>query len=121
MDQIIIHNLQVYGYHGCAPEERTLGQPFEVDLRLNADLKKAGQTDALTATIDYSKICLAVSQFAQSQRYYLLEALAENICKLLFDSFPLIEAIVIEIRKPKAPIPAHFNSIGIVLSRKRHD
>ena len=52
-DRIIVEGMQFYGYHGSSPEERSLGQPFQVDLEAELDLLDAG-SEALR--------CLAVLQ-----------------------------------------------------------
>ena len=56
MDTITIKGMHFYGYHGCLPEEQRTGQPFHVDVVLHADLSKAGASDELNDTIDYSKV-----------------------------------------------------------------
>ena len=48
MDKIVLTGLHFYGYHGCLPEEKRHGQPFHIDLVLETDLERAGQTDDLT-------------------------------------------------------------------------
>ena len=56
MDKIVLTGLHFYGYHGCLPEEKRHGQPFHIDLVLETDLERAGQTDDLTQTVDYSAV-----------------------------------------------------------------
>ena len=53
-DIISLVGITLYGYHGARPEERTLGQRFVVDVDLEADLRNAGATDDLDATVSYS-------------------------------------------------------------------
>lgn len=120
MDQIVIRNLRVYGYHGYTPEEKALGQIFEIDLHLTLDLQPAGKSDSIDSTVDYSKVCSMVKQFVEDHVYHLLEALAENICKLIFEAFSLVHEVSIHIRKPQAPINACFDFVGVVLYRKRY-
>ena len=37
-DRIILEGMQLYGYHGANPEEKSLGQPYTVDLAVELDL-----------------------------------------------------------------------------------
>ena len=56
MDKIELAGLEYFGYHGCLPEERQQGQKFFVDVKLYLDLKKAGNSDNLTATVNYAEV-----------------------------------------------------------------
>ena len=47
MDKIKLTGLNFYGYHGCLPEERQMGQEFSVDVAMYLDLHEAGLTDKL--------------------------------------------------------------------------
>ncbi|MBQ5420329.1 MAG: dihydroneopterin aldolase, partial [Selenomonas sp.] len=47
MDKIKLTGLNFYGYHGCLPEERQMGQEFGVDVSMYLDLQEAGETDKL--------------------------------------------------------------------------
>lgn len=40
MDKIMIRGLRVFAYHGVNPEEKEKGQPFELDITLEADLRR---------------------------------------------------------------------------------
>ena len=44
-DRIILQGMQFYGYHGANPEERALGQSYEVDLWVELDLSVPGASD----------------------------------------------------------------------------
>src|SRR5262249_57186124 len=76
MGTIVIAGLRELGVHGVLPEEQTRPQPFEVDVELHVDLEKAGESDALDDTVDYSAVAEAVSRVVASERYQLLERLA---------------------------------------------
>ncbi|MBQ5859916.1 MAG: dihydroneopterin aldolase, partial [Selenomonadales bacterium] len=56
MDKILLRNLMFYGYHGVYEAERELGQKFYLDIELAADLEKAGYSDDLMDTIDYTAV-----------------------------------------------------------------
>ena len=48
--------MQFYGFHGVNPEERTLGQPYVVDLEVELDLGPAGRSDNLADTVSYTQL-----------------------------------------------------------------
>ncbi len=51
-DRIIMEGMQLYGVHGANPEERALGQPYIVDLSVDLDLRKPGESDLLEDTVN---------------------------------------------------------------------
>ena len=53
MDKIRIKNLELFAKHGVFPEENALGQKFLVSADLYTDIRPAGLTDDLNASIDY--------------------------------------------------------------------
>lgn len=119
MDAIFLKKLSFYGYHGVLPEETRLGQRFIVSLQLEMDLQAAAQSDDLTRTVNYADVADQVGKIVAGPPFQLLEALALNICGKLWESFPAITAITIEIEKPSPPIIHPLDSVGIRLHRQR--
>ncbi len=120
-DRIILSDLAFYGYHGVMLEENKLGQRFRIDLECGLDLKRAGETDIVEATVSYAEIYSLVKEATEDTRYKLIEALAQHIVDRLFEAFAPFEWIRIRIRKPEAPIPAVSGEFAIELFRKRGD
>src|SRR5258708_36459060 len=82
MGQIMIAGLRELGVHGVLPEEQSRPQPFEVDVELEVDLTRAGESDALDDTVDYAAVSEAVSRVVRSERHQLLERLATRIAEV---------------------------------------
>ncbi|MBZ4683738.1 MAG: 7,8-dihydroneopterin aldolase/epimerase/oxygenase [Fusobacteriaceae bacterium] len=120
MDKISIKNIIVYGYHGAIKEENILGQKFIIDIDIYTTLKKAGEEDTLEDTIHYGYVYNDIVEIATKNNYKLIEALGENICKNLFKKYNM-EKIIIEIKKPNAPIPGIFDYVSITLEREKKD
>ncbi len=55
-DRIELRGLRALGTHGVLPEEQERPQPFEVDLDLEVDLRRAGRSDDLADTVDYGAV-----------------------------------------------------------------
>ena len=53
-DRIILEGMHFYGYHGGNLEERSLGQPFLVDVEAELDLAVAARSDSLEDTVSYT-------------------------------------------------------------------
>lgn len=118
-DRIILSDLAFYGYHGVMLEENKLGQRFRIDLECGLDLRRAGETDLVEATVSYADIYALVKAATEDTRYKLIEALAQHIVDRLFTAFSPFEWIRIRIRKPEAPIPAVAGEFAIELFRTR--
>ena len=103
MDRILLQGMQFYSYHGGSREERTLGQPFQVDLEVEKDLSSAGKSDRLDDTVSYAHIFRVVRDVMAGEPMELLEALAEEIASRSLDSFP-IDSIRVRITKTRPPI-----------------
>lgn len=116
-DEIRIEELEIYAYHGVYPEENEKGQPFFINATLFSDLRKAGQTDDLEASTNYGEVCLFLKEYLTSHTYHLIEAAAEQTAKALLLRFPLVKALDLELRKPKAPIPLPFGSVSVKIHR----
>ncbi len=98
MDRVTIDGFTVYGAHGYFDHERTREQEFEVSVSLGTDLRRAGQSDSLTDTIDYDLVRRTIEEVFASESRYLVESLAEEIVRRLFVATPVRE-VTISIRK----------------------
>lgn len=111
--------MQFYGYHGLLPEERKLGQRFQVDLELYLDLQKSGMSDQMADSIDYSKVYEVVKQVVEGEAKNLIEAVAETIAQQLLKTFDLLEACLVRVIKPDPPIAGHYDSVAVEIYRER--
>lgn len=118
MDKIIIHGLQVYAYHGVNPEEKRDGQPFLFDITAGYDTRLAGRTDRVEDTVSYAKMAKRIKAVATAEKYDLLERVAAVVAETLLREFPL-ECVTVCVRKPRAPITAAFDWVGVEITRTR--
>jgi len=119
MDKIILNKMAFYGYHGVFPEETSLGQRFIIDLTVATDLKKAGETDSLEASIHYGEIYQVCKEIVEGKPYKLIEAVAEKIAAELLSSFQTISEVTVKLIKPDPPIPGHYESVAVEITRGR--
>lgn len=119
MDKIFLNRMQFYGYHGVFSEETKLGQRFFVDAILETNLKKAGSTDDLGASIDYGRAYQLVQEVAEGKPYQLIESVAEKIAAVLLEKFSSLQACTIKVTKPDPPIPGHYDSVAVEIYRER--
>ena len=95
--------MQFYGFHGVNPEERTLGQPYVVDMEVELDLGPAGRSDQLEDTVSYTQLYRVAQKVMEGQPKNLLEAAAETIAQQTLEQFP-VNAVRVRVRKPRPPI-----------------
>ncbi len=121
MDRIILRDLAFFAYHGVYEEEAQLGQRFYFDIDAYLDLRPAGKSDDEHDTVRYDHIAKRVETIVTTQRFQLIEALAEAVAKELLINMDKLEAVKIKVRKPEAPIPAIVKDIAVVIKRTRRD
>ncbi|QIB27407.1 dihydroneopterin aldolase [Caloranaerobacter azorensis] len=121
MDKIMLKGLNFYAYHGALKEENVIGQKFIIDLELFCDLKKAGETDDLSQSVNYAKVYEMVKGICENNTFKLIEALAENIAVKVLDEFKNVKEIVVRVKKPQAPVNGIFDYFGVEIRRVRSD
>lgn len=119
LDKIYVNEMEFYGYHGVFPEENRLGQRFMVDLMVSIDLKKAGETDQLMYSVNYAELYAVCKEIVEGQPYKLVEAVAEKIAGTILNKFPLIMDVTVKLIKPDPPIPGHYKSVAVEITRSR--
>jgi len=117
-DVIAISGIRAWGYTGFFAEEQSLGQWFEVDLRIGLDLSLTGQDDQLAHTLNYAEVVQTVTQIVQTCRYRTIERLNTVICDAVL-AFPPVLHVHARLAKVAAPIAGFSGRIAIEMSRTR--
>ena len=119
-DTVFLERMQFYGYHGHNPEERRLGQRFEVDVSLETSTRAAGMSDELADTVNYSAVFKTCRQIVEGEPKKLIESVAESIARQLLANEPHVSAVRVNIRKPQAPLKGGvFGAAGVSIRRER--
>ncbi|PLT30837.1 dihydroneopterin aldolase [Peribacillus deserti] len=119
MDKIHVKGMEFYGYHGVFAEETRLGQRFRVDLTVKADLSKAGQSDDLNDSISYADLFTLTKEVVEGEPFKLIEAVAEKIAENILLAYTSIQNCTVKVIKPDAPIPGHYEYVGVEITRGR--
>lgn len=119
IDKIFVNGMEFYGYHGVLPEENKLGQRFRVDLIVEIDLKKAGETDELEHTVNYAELYEECKAIVEGQPYKLIEAVAQKIASTILECFPSIYTCTVKLIKPDPPIRGHYEHVAVEIKRGR--
>ena len=118
-DKIILTGIEVYGHHGCSAEEQQRGQIIKVDLELNLDFSKAGKTDDIAETVDYSEILFHVEKIVCGKSRKLIETVAEEIAEKLLVNYKKIESLKVTLHKPFANLPIKYDDVAVEIFRSR--
>ena len=102
-----------YAYHGGSSEEQALGQPFQVDLEAELDLRAAGASDSRDDTVSYTHLYRVVKEVMEAEPRSLLEALAEQIAGRCLERFRL-DAVRVKVKKTRPPIKGGVLSAAAV-------
>ena len=102
-DRIVLKGMQFYGFHGANAEEQVLGQTYIVDLAVQLDLSRPGQTDQLEDTVSYTHLYRAAKEIMEGPSLNLLERLAQSIADRVLGQYP-VESIVVNVKKPRPPM-----------------
>ncbi len=118
MDRILISGLAARCIIGVNEEERREKQDVLINITLYADLSKACQSDQFEDTVDYRSIKKKIVKMVEESRYYLIEALAEEVAQICLSDPKVLEANV-RVEKPSALRFAR--TVGVEISRSRKD
>ena len=118
-DIIRLEGMLFFGRHGARAEERSMGQQFEVDVELEADLSVAKASDRLADTVDYGNVYEVVKEVLEGPSRNLLERLADEVATTLMERFNVM-AVRARVRKPRLPIRGGvMNGVSIEVCRRR--
>lgn len=119
LDKVLLYGLRFYGYHGVWPEEKKLGQWFEVDLEMWGDFTQASKTDNLEDALDYSIVYQLVKTVIEGPSVNLLEKLASQIAGALLE-IDSIQKVQVRVKKPGAPLGGPMGYAGIEIVRSKN-
>ncbi|CNL19438.1 bifunctional dihydroneopterin aldolase/7,8-dihydroneopterin epimerase [Yersinia aleksiciae] len=114
MDIVFIEELSVITTIGVYDWEQTIQQKLVFDIEMGWDNRKAAASDNVNDCLSYADISDSVIKHVESQRFALVERVAEEIAELLLQRFnsPWVR---IKISKPGAV--AQARNVGVVIER----
>lgn len=117
-DSILIEGLRVYGHHGLHPFEKDYGRVFIIDLECNVDLEPSGLSDSMNDTVDYQYLVQRIRDLVQTQRFDLIEKLAERIAAIGLEN-DRVEEVTVRVAKQGPPVGADVDAISVEIHRRR--
>ena len=120
LDYIHLNEMEFYGYHGVLPEETKLGQRFRVTVSLATNLSEAGKSDELDKTVNYAEVYSVCQSVVEGKPVKLIEAVAERIAEEIKRKFAdKVFGVRVVLTKPDPPIPGHYASVAVEITRAR--
>jgi len=115
-DRIFIRDLAIRCIIGVDEYERREKQEVMVQITLDVDLGRAGRTDELTDSVDYSSLKRQILQATENSRFRLIEALAQCIADECLKQ-ARVERVRVLVEKPRALRFAR--TVGVEIVRHR--
>ena len=118
-DRLRVEGMEFHGSVGVSAAERALITPITVDLELRADLARAGVSDDLRDSVDYSVLHTEMTAIAEGGSFHLLEALAEALAAGAL-AHEVIDSVEVRVAKRPA-LAGHVTAAAVFIERSRGD
>jgi D-erythro-7,8-dihydroneopterin triphosphate epimerase len=117
-DQILIEGLLLRAIIGINDEERRDRQDVSIDITMDTDMRRAGETDNIADAVNYRSITKRVITLVEGSQFFLVEKLAAEIADVCLQD-PGVTRVRVTVRKPGALRFAR--SVGVSIVRSRDD
>jgi FolB domain-containing protein len=118
MDKVFITDLSARGIIGINEREREKPQEILINIVMEVDLRKAGQSDDIADCVNYRTVSKKVQSHAESAARFTVEALAADLARLCLEE-PGVQRAIVRVEKPGA---GRFSrSVGVEIERTRED
>ncbi len=104
--------MHFFAYHGVYDEERKLGTDYILNISIDTNIKKAGESDDLEKTINYETV-YEICRFEMKKPSNLLEHVVDRIEKRMKMQFPNMKSLTIKLQKLNPPMPGKIDSASI--------
>ena len=116
--KVVLEGLEFHAYHGVYPHERSSGNKFEVDIKVETDFQDTAFQDDLSGTINYEDLySLVKSEMEKPSK--LLETVGHAIAEKILKSFNSAIDVEVKISKFNPPIGGVCRKASVVVSRKK--
>jgi 7,8-dihydroneopterin aldolase/epimerase/oxygenase len=116
MITIHLDKLSFYSFHGIYPEEKLLGNNYEVNITLKLDT--GDRIETMEDTLDYSLVYELVRK-KMNTPCPLLETLALEMANDIFRLDERIKSLIVNIRKKNPPLNSREGEVGVTCYKDR--
>ena len=116
MDRVFIEALEIECVIGIYDWERKIRQPLSFDIEMDFDNRIPAASDAIEDTLDYKAVSKRLIDFVGNSSYGLVEALAEECCRIIIDEFGVSH---VRLKLSKVGAVRGARAVGVILERTR--
>ncbi len=116
MGLIEIEGMEFYAYHGHFKEEQVVGNKFLLNVSIETDCIKPGETDRLHDALDYQKVYDLIKA-EMEQKSFLLENICSRILDRLYLEFDSISKVTIKVSKINPPMGGQIKKVSVTMTR----
>ena len=116
MDHIFIRDLRVETLIGFHRRERHAPQTLRIDIEIGISNTAVFASDKVADCVDYDKAATRIRELASTERYNLVETLADRIARVLLDEFGAASA---KVSVAKLGILKNAGLVGVQVERHR--
>ena len=95
-----------------------VGESYQVDVVLDADLSKPAKTDDINDAVNYQAVFTIIKE-QMAIRSNLLENVSNRISETLFKEFPEVSKIKLKVSKLNVPLGGHIDNVAIQIENER--
>lgn len=114
MALIEIEGMEFYAFHGHFEVEKLAGNRFLVDLKIETESNKAGETDRLEDTLDYQQAYLIVKD-EMAIPSDLLEHVAHRIITRIKKEFSDVRKVTVKVSKMNPPMGGQIGKVSLTM------
>ena len=118
MDIVFIQDLQIETVIGIYDWERKIRQTISLDIEMATDISKAAESDDIEDALSYKDVAKRLIEFVEQSEYELVEALAEEICRIILSEFS-VPWVKLTLHKPGAVRGS--KSVGVIIERGQRE
>ena len=111
---VFLKEARFHAYHGVLPQENEVGQDYLVSVRCGVDVSSAIEHDMLEVTLDYGKLYRLIER-EMAITAQLVEHVAGRIAKAVFNTFPEVKTLDLNITKLNPPMGGDCAGAGVEL------
>lgn len=100
--------------------ERHIRQRVVIDWEAETDWRPAARADRPRELVDYYQANLKITELVEGKEYRLIEALAEDVARLMIEEFPPVERVRVKVTKAPFDMP-NVGSVAVECWRSRED
>jgi len=112
---IRLSGMEFHAMHGCYELERRVGNKFEVDVTITAEMGEAATRDDVRLTVNYLTVYEVVAE-QMSRTQCTLERVATNIIEALHRRFESIRRVETTVSKIAPPLGGKVARVSVSLA-----